>query len=244
MVAGEERKRAKFWALHPSGPHPSGPHPWGPHPSGPHPSGPHPSGPHLRVFVLPCFVFSSCCFFFFLKKKGQKTETPIWAKVGSAKVGQSRLAKVGWAKVGQIRMAKVGQMFLAKVGLAKVGIGQSRQIRVESASASSLATTMTSRCCLSSCLKVFFIAGKDGGGLGLRLSWRYRHLRQRLRLLSWDSEAPVTGCVWMRTLILLLLGRHGFVREGSRTGRGFVRHVQQCRFSRLFGRATLHLSSV
>ena len=33
-VAGKGRKRAKFWAPHPSGPHPSGPHPSGPHPSG------------------------------------------------------------------------------------------------------------------------------------------------------------------------------------------------------------------
>ena len=29
-------------------------------------------------------------------------------------------------------------------------------------------------------------------------------------------------CVWMRTVILLLLGRHRYVREVSRAGRGFV----------------------
>ena len=32
---------------------------------------------------------------------GQKTKTPILAKVGSAKVGQLRMAKVGFAKVGR-----------------------------------------------------------------------------------------------------------------------------------------------
>ena len=83
---GRVKKSAKFWA---------------PRPSGPHPSGPHPSGPHFRrVFVLPCFVFSSCCSFFFFEKEGQKTETPIWAKVGLAKVGPIKMAKVGLAKVG------------------------------------------------------------------------------------------------------------------------------------------------
>ena len=70
--------------------------PSGPHPSGPHPSGPHPSGPTLLVFVLPCFVFSSCCYFF--EKEGQKTETPILAEVGLAKVGQIRVAKVGFGQ--------------------------------------------------------------------------------------------------------------------------------------------------
>ena len=62
IVAEEGKKRAKFWAPHPSGLHPSGLHPSGPHPSGPppfgaptlrgptlrgpHPSGPPPFGPH------------------------------------------------------------------------------------------------------------------------------------------------------------------------------------------------------
>ena len=40
------------------------------------------------------------------EKEGQKTETPIWAKVG------------------QLRLAKVGQIRMAKVGLAKVGISR------------------------------------------------------------------------------------------------------------------------
>ena len=55
------------------------PHPSLPHPSLPHPSGPHPSGPQ-KVFVLLCFFFH-LVFLFFLKKKGQKTETPILAKL-------------------------------------------------------------------------------------------------------------------------------------------------------------------
>ena len=89
--------------------HPSGPHPSGPHPSGPHFSGfwePHRSGPTLRGVLL-CFFCILLFFFFFSEKEGQKTETPILAKVG--------LAKVGLATVGQIRMAKVG---LANFGLS------------------------------------------------------------------------------------------------------------------------------
>ena len=68
----------------------------------PHLPGPTLRGPTLRVFVLPCFVFSSCCSFFF-DKEGQKTETLKLAKVGLAKVGQLTLAKVGLAKVGICR---------------------------------------------------------------------------------------------------------------------------------------------
>ena len=53
---------------------------------GSHPSGPHPSGPELHAFF-----FSSCCSVFLsAKKKGQKTETPILAKVGHPNFGQSR----------------------------------------------------------------------------------------------------------------------------------------------------------
>ena len=62
--------------------------------------------------------------FCFFEKEGQKTETPIWAKVGQfrlAKVGQHLLAKVGLAKVG---LAKVGQIRMANVGLGKVGISR------------------------------------------------------------------------------------------------------------------------
>ena len=62
IVAGEG-KSAKLWASHPS-------------------------GSTLRVFVLPCFVFSSCCSCL-LKKKSQKTETPIWPKLVWPKVGFS-----------------------------------------------------------------------------------------------------------------------------------------------------------
>ena len=65
--------------------------------------------PHKRA---PSGVCSSMlCFFhlvslFFFEKEGQKTETPIWAKVGLDKVG-----------IGQSRPIR-----MAKVGLAKVGI--------------------------------------------------------------------------------------------------------------------------
>ena len=90
---------------------------------GPHPSGPHPSGPNFSGFGGPTLLGPT-------RGGSQKSETPIWAKVGMAKVGHLVLAKVGLAKVGQIRMAKVGQIFLAKVGLAKVGFGQSRPIRM------------------------------------------------------------------------------------------------------------------
>ena len=49
MVAGEGKKRAKFWLPHPFGPPPFGPPPFGPPtlrapPFEPHPSGPHPPG--------------------------------------------------------------------------------------------------------------------------------------------------------------------------------------------------------
>ena len=98
----------------------------------------------MCLFVLLCFFFHLVVLFFFFFKKAKRTETPILANVGLAKVGnpnfgQSRSIKVGqslsifcwlksvwpksdWPKVGQLRMAKVG---LAKVGLslplAKVG---------------------------------------------------------------------------------------------------------------------------
>ena len=39
---------------------------------------------------------------------------------------------------------------------------------------------------------------------------------------SFPPPLPSNECVWMRTHILLLLGRHRYVREASRTGRGFV----------------------
>ena len=115
--AGERKKSAKFWALHPSGPHPSGPHPSGPHlfwvraptapaptPSGPHfrashhfgpptPSGPHPSGPHHPTRPPP---------------------------------NQKKKAKCGLAKFGQIRLAKCGQLSLAKCGIGQIRFGQIR----------------------------------------------------------------------------------------------------------------------
>ena len=91
---GRGKNRVKFWA---------------PHPSGPYPSGAHPSGPR---------VCSSC----FFEENLLRNKTPIWAKVGLAKVGQLRLAKVG--------LAKVCQKFLAKVGLAKVGLAKVGQIRM------------------------------------------------------------------------------------------------------------------
>ena len=99
ICGGRGEKSAKFLAPHPSGPHPSGPHPSGRHPSGPHfsrfgpapfgappfgappfgappfgahPSEPHPSAPHPSGPTL---------------RSPQKTETPIWAKVGLAKLG-------------------------------------------------------------------------------------------------------------------------------------------------------------
>ena len=87
---GRGKKKAKFWA---------------PHPSRPHPSGPHPSGPFFWVWgPHPCLFF---WFFFWGEKSclwfGRETKTPIWAKVGLAKVshpnfGQSRSIKVGWVE--------------------------------------------------------------------------------------------------------------------------------------------------
>ena len=72
---------------------------------------------------------------------GQKTKTPIWAKVGLAKIGhpnfgQSRSIKVGQSRsnffcqsrFGQSQIAKVANVGLAKVGLAKVGISQNRML--------------------------------------------------------------------------------------------------------------------
>ena len=53
----------------------------------------------------------------------------------------------------------------------------------------------------------------------------HRQLRQRERLLSGDSEALSNEYVWRGIVIIPLLVRHGSVREASRTGRGFVRHV-------------------
>ena len=64
---------------------------------GPHPSGPHPSGPRSGCSSM---LFSHLVVLsFFFEKEGQKTETPIWAKIGLAKVGQIFWAKVGLAKV-------------------------------------------------------------------------------------------------------------------------------------------------
>ena len=81
---------------------------WGPHPSGPTCLGLRTlRGPTLQappegcLFFHAFFVFSSCCSFFFFEKEGQKTETPILAKVG--------LAKVGHPNFGQSRSIKVGQ---------------------------------------------------------------------------------------------------------------------------------------
>ena len=90
----ERKKRAKFWALHPSGPPTlraplflgsSGP---------PHLRAPHSSGP--PNFQAP----------------HQKQKL---AKCGLAKFGQQELAKFG-----QIRMAKCGQLTLAKCGIGQI----------------------------------------------------------------------------------------------------------------------------
>ena len=59
-------------------------------------------GPTLRgpeVVVLLCF-FHLMFSFFFLKKEGQKTETPILAKVGLSKVGHPNF---GQSRIGQSR---------------------------------------------------------------------------------------------------------------------------------------------
>ena len=95
-VMGKEEKARNFgpsplWGPHPSephpsaphtsGPHPSAPHPSAPHPSGPHPSAPHPSGPDFFWVWAPPFEGPTL-------RSPQKTETPIWAKIGLAKVGQ------------------------------------------------------------------------------------------------------------------------------------------------------------
>ena len=74
-----------------------------------------------------CAFFILCSHFFF-EKEGQKTETPILAKVG--------LSKVGHPNFGQSRSIKVGQsrsIFLAKVGISRlVGLGcRSRQKSVQ-----------------------------------------------------------------------------------------------------------------
>ena len=104
---GEGKKRAKFWAPHPSRSTFSG---FGPPPlRAPTPSGPHPFGaPPLRAPT---------------PSGPQKLGIPPrkLAKCGLAKFGQLKLAKFG-----QIRMAKCGQLTLAKCGIGQIRFGQMR----------------------------------------------------------------------------------------------------------------------
>ena len=101
---GREKKSAKFWATHPSGPPPFRPHffwvrapaPWGPHPlgspplRGPHFLGPHPFGP--LPFGPP-------------PSQGPNSWPPPFRALTKtkklAKCGQIRMAKTGWAKCGR-----------------------------------------------------------------------------------------------------------------------------------------------
>ena len=96
-----------------------GPPPFGAPPFGAPPFGAPPFG---------CLFFYALFFRLVVLFFGQKTETPILAKAGLAKVGQLRLAKVGLAKVG------IGQsrpIRMAKVGLAKVGISLLASVEVK-----------------------------------------------------------------------------------------------------------------
>ena len=83
-------------------------------------------GPPLGAtpFVAPNFnAFFSSCFFFF-EKEGQKTETPILAKVGLAKVGHPNFGQSRSIEVGQRRQIFLAKVGLAKVELAKVGVSR------------------------------------------------------------------------------------------------------------------------
>ena len=94
MGSGKGRKSAKFWAPPPFGP-------------------PTLRGHTLRVFVLPCFVFSSCCSYFLKKKaKRLKHQSSRFGQSRSNQDGQSRSNVFGQSRFGQSRnwpkLAKVG----------------------------------------------------------------------------------------------------------------------------------------